>query len=139
MSEDRPIVNPQPHRNADGTTTVTTLDAGDIRLVCPAWCTVQHGYRVPPAKAEIVHRSGPQWALTAPTAFGEVGVGPVQIVQQPYASTRTQVLVAVVTDTEEFHVGPADARRFASAFRELADLIDQTAGQAEAIRAGEDQ
>lgn len=139
MSEDRPTVAPEPRRNADGTFSVRTSDAGTVRIVCPPWCTFQHGYDVPRTKAEITHRSEPLWALTAPTAHGEVGVGPVHIAQQPYASTRSGVLVVVETDTEEFPVGPADARRFAVAFRALADLIDQAADQVEAIRAGEDQ
>ncbi|MGC4927224.1 DUF6907 domain-containing protein [Streptomyces sp. DT117] len=139
MSGDRPTVAPEPRRNADGTVTITTLDAGTIRIACPTWCSFEHGYRHPPAKAEIAHKSEPLWALTAPTAHGEVGVGPVHIAQHPYASTRSAVLVVVETDTEEFPVGPADARRFAVAFRALGDLIDQAADQVEAIRAGEGQ
>lgn len=139
MSGDRPTVAPEPRRNADGTISVRTSDAGTVRIACPAWCTFQHGYDVPRTKAEITHRSEPLWALTAPTAHGEVGVGPVHIAQQPYASSRSGVLVVVETDTEEFPVGPADARRFAVAFRALADLIDQAADQVEAIRAGESQ
>ncbi|WP_097934717.1 MULTISPECIES: DUF6907 domain-containing protein [unclassified Streptomyces] len=137
MSADRPTVAPEPRRNPDGTVTVRTSDAGDVRIACPAWCFVEHGYSHRPAKAEITHKSEPQWALTSPTVFGEVGVGPVHIAQQPYASTRTAVVVVVESGTEEFHVGPADARRFAVAFRQLADLIDATADQVEAIRAGE--
>ncbi|MEU3835606.1 DUF6907 domain-containing protein [Streptomyces microflavus] len=139
MSEDRPTVAPEPRRNADGTISVRTSDAGTVRIACPPWCSFQHGDGTPRTKAEIVHKSEPLWALTAPTTFGEVGVGPVHITQQPYAATRSAVLVAVETDTEEFHVGPADARRFAVAFRALADLIDQAADQVEAIRAGEGQ
>ncbi|MFF3092106.1 DUF6907 domain-containing protein [Streptomyces cyaneofuscatus] len=139
MSGDRPTVAPEPRRNADGTTSVRTSDAGTVRIACPTWCSFQHGDSTPRTKAEIAHKSEPLWALTAPTAFGEVGVGPVHITQQPYASTRSAVLVSVETDTEEFHVGPADARRFAVAFRQLGDLIDQAADQVEAIRAGEGQ
>lgn len=137
MTSDRPTVAPEPHRNADGTISVRTSDAGTVRIACPPWCSFQHGDGTPRTKAEIAHKSEPLWALTAPTTFGEVGVGPVHISQHPYASTRSTVLVVVETDTEEFPVGPADARRFAVAFRQLADLIDQAADQVEAIRAGE--
>ncbi|MBD3544458.1 DUF6907 domain-containing protein [Streptomyces sp. JV180] len=138
--DDRPIVAPEPRRNADGTITITTDDAGEVRVACPPWCRFEHPYRTSRTKAEISHKSEPLWALTTPTAeFGEVGVGPVHISQHPYDPTGSAVLVVVESDTEEFAVGPADARRFAVAFRKLADLIDQTADQVEAIRAGEGQ
>ncbi|MFC9990931.1 DUF6907 domain-containing protein [Streptomyces globisporus] len=139
MSDDRPTVAPEPRRNPDGTLTLTTLDAGEVRVACPPWCRYEHPYRTSRTRAEIAHKSEPQWALTAPTVFGEVGVGPVHISEHPYDPTGSAVLVVVETDTEEFAVGPADARRFAVAFRALADLIDQAADQVEAIRAGEDQ
>ncbi|ARI54605.1 hypothetical protein A6E92_22345 [Streptomyces sp. S8] len=139
MSGDRPTVAPEPRRNADGTLTIPTDDAGDVRFACPPWCRYEHPYRTSRTKAEIAHKSEPRWGRSAPTAFGEVGVGPVHISQHPYDPTGSAVLVVVETDTEEFAVGPADARRFAVAFRNLADLIDQAADQVEAIRAGEGQ
>ncbi|WP_033356177.1 DUF6907 domain-containing protein, partial [Kitasatospora aureofaciens] len=82
MSDDRPTVAPEPRRNADGTITITTDDAGEVRVACPPWCRFEHPYRTSRTKAEISHKSEPLWALTTPTAeFGEVGVGPVHISQ----------------------------------------------------------
>ncbi|MFD5790733.1 DUF6907 domain-containing protein [Streptomyces sp. NPDC127037] len=135
MSEDRPIVNPQPRRNADGTTTVTTLDAGDIRLLCPSWCRVRHGYLYPPAKADIAHRSEPEWALvdtaeTGPTSLVEVG-----LVQWPFGDHR-QVFLDVATDDGFKQVGPTAAREIAAALRAHADHIDAMAAKLVAIRAG---
>ncbi|MET7643028.1 hypothetical protein ABZS83_05165 [Streptomyces sp. NPDC005426] len=138
MSEDRPIVAPPPRRNADGTTTVTTLDAGDIRLVCPDWCIVEHGYLHPPAKVDIFHASNPVWALLSTPEQGDVSVGPVCLKQWPY-SGRVDVFVMVEMDTEGYPVGPMGARRFARAFRHYADHIDAMADKLEAIRAGENQ
>ncbi|MGW0933640.1 DUF6907 domain-containing protein [Streptomyces sp. NPDC002666] len=134
MSEDRPIVAPQPRRNADGTTTVTTLDAGDIRLACPDWCVFQHGYLHPPAKAEITHRGDPEWALvetpeTGPTSLVEVG-----LIQWPF-SDRSQVFLAVETDDGHKEVGPTGARRIAAALRTHADHIDAMADQLITLRA----
>lgn len=140
MSIDRPTVAPEPRRNSDGTLTIPTEDAGEVRVACPPWCRYEHPYRTSRTKAEISHKSEPMWVLTAPTdKFGEVGVGPVHISQHPYDPTGSAVLVVIQTDAEEFAVGPADARRFAVAFRELAHLIDATADEVEAIRAGEGQ
>ncbi|MEV7163096.1 hypothetical protein AB0N60_13465 [Streptomyces microflavus] len=138
MSGDRPTVAPEPRRNADGTITVTTHDAGDVRLVCPDWCIVQHGHRLAPAKVEIVHRGDPEWALveapeTGPTSLVEVG-----LVQWPFSS-RSQVLLEVETDDGHKEVGPTGARRIAAALRKHADHIDTMAAKLEAIRAGEGQ
>ncbi|MFD5724675.1 DUF6907 domain-containing protein [Streptomyces sp. NPDC058368] len=138
MSEDRPIVNPQPRRNADGTTTVTTLDAGDVRLLCPSWCRVQHGYLHQPAKADIAHRSESEWALvetpeTGPTSFVQAG-----LVQWPF-SQQSQVFLDVETDDGFKQVGPTAAREIAAALRAHADYIDAMAAKLVAIRAGEDQ
>lgn len=136
MSEDRPIVNPKPRRNPDGTTTVTTADAGDVRLLCPSWCVVQHGYRYQPAKADITHRGDPEWALvdtpeTGPTSLVEVG-----LIQWPY-SDHPHVFLDVATDDGFKQVGPTAARAVAAALRAHADHIDTMASKLEAIRAGE--
>ncbi|WP_328893847.1 DUF6907 domain-containing protein [Streptomyces sp. NBC_00236] len=136
MSTDRPVVAPQPRRNADGTTTVTTLDAGDVRLVCPDWCIVQHGYRYPPARAEITHCGDPEWALVDTPESGPTSLVEVGLVQWPF-STRSQVLLEVQTDDGRKEVGPTGARRFAAALRKHADHIDTMAAKLEAIRAGE--
>ncbi|MEU9258562.1 hypothetical protein AB0D68_08730 [Streptomyces sp. NPDC048212] len=138
MSADRPVVNPRPRRNADGTTTVTTLDAGDVRVLCPDWCFVEHGYRVPPAKAEITHRGEPVWALAdipenGPTSLVEVG-----LVQWPY-SDRTQVFLGIETDDGHQETGPTGARRIAAALRKHADHIDAMSDKLIALRAGEDR
>lgn len=134
MSDDRPIVAPLPRRNADGTTTVTTLDAGDVRLVCPDWCIVQHGYLDPPAKADIVHRGDPEWAVAELAERGPVSMVEVGLVQWPYSGP--QVFLEVVTDHGHPPVGPTGARRIAAALRTHADHIDAMATKLEAIRAG---
>ncbi|MGQ4355290.1 DUF6907 domain-containing protein [Streptomyces drozdowiczii] len=136
MSEDRPIVNPFPRRNSDGTTTITTEDAGDIRLLCPSWCVVQHGYRYQPMKADITHRGEPEWALvdtpeTGPTSLVEVG-----LIQWPFGDHR-QVFLSVATDDGDKEVGPTAARQVAEALRRHAAHIDTMAGVLEALRAVE--
>ncbi|MEU3435474.1 hypothetical protein [Streptomyces sp. NPDC006863] len=138
MSEDRPTVAPEPRRNADGTTSVLTSDAGTVRVACPAWCFVEHGYRVPPAKAEITHRSEPVWALVDTPEQGPTSLVEVSLVQWPY-SDRTAVFLGVETDDGFLEVGPTGARRVATALREHADHIDTMADRVEAIRAGEGQ
>lgn len=137
MSEDRPTVAPKPRKNADGTTTVTTLDAGDIRLLCPDWCIVEHGYLHPPAKVEIAHRGDPEWAVAELPEGGPASMVEVGLVQWPY--TSSQVFLGVETDRGNPAVGPTGARRIAAALRSHADHIDAMADQLEAIRAGEDQ
>lgn len=134
MSADRPTVAPRPRRNADGTTTVTTLDAGDVRLVCPDWCIVQHGYRHRPAKAEITHSGDPVWALADVPEHGPVSLVEVGLVQWPF-SGRGQVFLGVATDDGHLEVGPTGARRLAAALRSHADHIDAMAAQLEQIRA----
>ncbi|MCX5114385.1 hypothetical protein OOK13_39190 [Streptomyces sp. NBC_00378] len=134
MSEDRPIVAPLPVRNSDGTFTVTTSDAGDVRILCPSWCTVQHGYRYPPAQAEITHRSEPVWALADTPEHGPVSMVEVGLVQWP-CSDRTQVFLSVETDDGHLEVGPTGSRRIAAALRSHADHILTMVGQLEAIRA----
>ncbi|WP_413753053.1 hypothetical protein NRF20_20725 [Streptomyces sp. R-74717] len=134
MSDDRPIVAPLPVRNSDGTFTVTTSDSGDVRILCPSWCTVQHGYRYPPAKAEITHRSEPVWALADTPEHGPVTMVEVGLVQWPY-SDRTQVFLSVETDDGHLEIGPTGSRRIAAALRSHADHILAMVGQLEAIRA----
>ncbi|RPK36742.1 hypothetical protein EES39_31845 [Streptomyces sp. ADI92-24] len=55
MSQDRPIVAPQPRKNANGTTTVTTLDSGDIRLksrrTTERWSSARPGGAVSPRRS----------------------------------------------------------------------------------------
>lgn len=138
MSDDTPTVAPLPRRNADGTTTVTTLDAGDVRLVCPAWCVVQHGYLHPPAKAEITHRSEPEWALVDTPEHGTTSLVEVGLVQWPY-SDRTQVFLEVETDDGHQEVGPTGAHLIAAALRKQADHIDTMVDKLVNLRAGEDQ
>ncbi|MFJ3141428.1 DUF6907 domain-containing protein [Streptomyces halstedii] len=138
MSGDRPIVNPKPRRNADGTTTVTTLDAGDVRVLCPSWCFVEHGYSVPPAKAEITHRSEPVWALVDTPEHGPTSLVEVSLVQWPY-SDRDAVFLGVETDDGFLEVGPTGARKIAQALRVQAAHIDSMAAQLVNLRAGEDQ
>jgi len=138
MSEDRPIVNPFPRRNADGTTTVTTLDAGDIRLLCPSWCVVQHGYLDPPSKADIAHRSESEWALVETAETGPTSLVQAGLVQWPF-SKQPQVFLDVDTDDGFKQVGPTAARAVAAALRSHADHIDAMAAKLVAIRAGEDQ
>ncbi|MEU0978003.1 hypothetical protein ABZ488_02170 [Streptomyces griseus] len=138
MSADRPLVAPEPRRNADGTTSVLTLDAGIVQVTCPAWCFVEHGYRVPPAKAEITHRSEPVWALADTPEQGPTSLVEVSLVQSPY-SDRPQVFLGIETDDGFLELGPAGARRVATALREHADHIDTMADQLVNVRAGEDQ
>ncbi|WP_411097190.1 DUF6907 domain-containing protein [Streptomyces sp. 020-2-3H-GM] len=138
MSDDRPTVAPEPRRNADGTTTITTRDAGNIRVVCPAWCFVEHGYSVPPAKAEITHRSEPVWALVDTPEHGPTSLVEVSLVQWPY-SDRDTVFIGVETDDGFLEVGPTGARRFAAALRDQADHLDTMADQLVNLRAGESQ
>ncbi|MFI6123267.1 DUF6907 domain-containing protein [Streptomyces sp. NPDC051064] len=129
---------PKPRRNADGTTTVTTLDAGDVRVLCPSWCFVEHGYRVPPAKAEITHRSNPEWALADTPEHGPTSLVEVGLVQWPY-SDRPQVFLGIDTDDGFQEVGPTGAHRIAAALRKQADHIDAMVDQLINLRAGEDQ
>ncbi|MFJ3083864.1 DUF6907 domain-containing protein [Streptomyces halstedii] len=136
MSGDRPIVNPKPRRNADGTTTVTTLDAGDVRVLCPSWCFVEHGYRYPPAKAEITHRSEPVWALADTGEHGPTSLVEAGLVQWPY-SDRPQVFLGVETDDGYLEVGPTGARRIAAALRQHADHLDAMADQLISLRTKE--
>ncbi|WDT90752.1 hypothetical protein H0E86_03815 [Streptomyces sp. SCSIO-PteL053] len=138
MSDDRPTVAPEPRRNSDGTVTITTLDAGNIRVACPAWCFVEHGYRVPPAKAEITHRSEPVWALADTPEQGPTSLVEVSLVQWPY-SDRTAVFLGVETDDGFLEVGPTGARKIAHALRVQAAHIDTMAAQLVNLRAGEDQ
>ncbi|TXS35740.1 DUF6907 domain-containing protein [Streptomyces sp. OR43] len=138
MSEDRPIVAPQPRRNADGTTTVTAIVYTDIRLTCPDWCIVEHGYPHPPAKTEITHRGDPEWALVETPETGPTSLVQVGLVQWPF-SDQAQVFLAVETDDGHKEVGPTGARRIAAALRAHADHIDAMAAKLEAIRAGESQ
>lgn len=138
MSADIPTVAPLPRRNADGTTTITTLDAGDVRLLCPAWCVAQHSYRFPPAKAEITHRGEPVWAVADVPEHGPVSMVEVGLVQWPY-SDRTQVFLEVETDDGHQEVGPTGAHRIAAALRKQADHIDTMVDQLISLRAGEDQ
>lgn len=135
MSEDRPTVAPEPRRNPDGTTTVTT-DAGDIRLVCPSWCAVQHGYRYPPARADISHSSEPAWALANTPEYGEIGLVEVRFGRWPFSQRPTTVLL-VETDDGAVSLGPTGAHRIAAALRAHADHIDAMADQLLAMRAGE--
>ncbi|WP_326593840.1 DUF6907 domain-containing protein [Streptomyces brevispora] len=134
MSDDTPTVAPLPRRNADGTTTVTTLDAGDVRLVCPSWCVFQHGYRHPPAKAEITHRSEPEWALADTPEHGPTSLVEVALVQWPF-SDRPQVCLSVETDDGHLEVGPTGAHRIAAALRKQADHIDTMVDQLISLRA----
>ncbi|MEV5131655.1 hypothetical protein AB0K87_14405 [Streptomyces sp. NPDC053705] len=134
MSADRPVVNPRPRRNADGTTTVTTLDAGDVRVLCPDWCFVEHGYRVPPAKAEITHRGEPVWALADTPEHGPVSMVEVGLVQWPY-SDRSQVFLCITTDDGDLECGPSGSRAVAASLRQHADRILTMVGQLEQIRA----
>ncbi|MFJ7413041.1 DUF6907 domain-containing protein [Streptomyces sp. NPDC098077] len=138
MSADRPLVAPEPRRNADGTTSVLTRDAGIVRVTCPSWCFVEHGYRVPPAKAEITHRSEPVWALADTDEQGPTSLVEVSLVQWPY-SDRDAVFLGVQTDDGFLEFGPAGARQVATALREHADHIDTMAAQLMNLRAGEDQ
>ncbi|WP_432004585.1 DUF6907 domain-containing protein [Streptomyces parvus] len=138
MSGDRPTVAPEPRRHPDGTVTITTLDAGDVRVACPAWCFVEHGYRVPPAKAEITHRSEPVWALVDTPEHGPTSLVEVSLVQWPY-SDRDAVFLGVETDDGFLEVGPTGAHRIAAALRGHADHIDSMAAQLVDVRAGEDQ
>ncbi|MFJ2707829.1 DUF6907 domain-containing protein [Streptomyces sp. NPDC087428] len=138
MSDDRPTVAPEPRRNADGTTTVTTLDAGDIRLVCPPWCVVQHGYRHAPAKSEITHRGDSEWALADTPEHGPTSLVEVSLVQWPF-SDRTQVFLEVETDDGHQEFGPTGSRRIAAALRTHANQIDAMADRLINIRAGDDQ
>ncbi|MFC8234268.1 DUF6907 domain-containing protein [Streptomyces sp. NPDC057284] len=133
-----PIVAPEPRRNADGTTTVTTSDAGDVRFLCPSWCTVQHGYRNPPAKAEITHNSEPVWALADTPEHGPTSMVEVGLIQWPY-SDRPQVFLSIETDDGHIEVGPTGAYRIAKALQAQADHILVMVGRLEAIRAGEGQ
>ncbi|MFF0076561.1 hypothetical protein OG337_14865 [[Kitasatospora] papulosa] len=134
MSADRPVVARPPVRNADGTFTVPTSDAGPVRILCPSWCISEHGYRHPPAKAEITHRGNPVWALVDLPEHGPTGLVEVGLVQWPY-SDRAQVFLAVETDDGHQETGPTGARRIAAALRAHADHIAAMAGQLEAIRA----
>ncbi|MER6601850.1 DUF6907 domain-containing protein [Streptomyces parvus] len=138
MSGDRPTVAPEPRRNADGTTSVLTMDAGIVRVACPTWCFVEHGYTVPPAKAEITHRSEPVWALADTPEQGPTSLVEVSLVQWPY-SDRTAVLLGVETDDGFLEVGPTGAHRIADALRAHADHIDTMAAQLVNLRAGEGQ
>lgn len=138
MSTDRPTVAPEPRRNADGTTSVLTLDAGIVRIACPTWCFVEHGYAVPPAKAEITHRSEPVWALADTPEHGPTSLVEVSLVQWPY-SDRPQVLLGVQTDDGFLEVGPTGAHRIATALRDQAHHIDLMAGHLVKLRAGEGQ
>ncbi|MFI9059822.1 DUF6907 domain-containing protein [Streptomyces anulatus] len=138
MSADRPTVAPEPRRNADGTTSVLTLDAGIVRIACPSWCFVEHGYRVPPAKAEITHRSEPVWALADTPEHGPTSLVEVSLVQWPY-SDRDAVFLGVQTDDGFLELSPAGAHRIATALREHADHIDTMADQLMNLPAGEGQ
>ncbi|WP_128817435.1 DUF6907 domain-containing protein [Streptomyces sp. S063] len=138
MSADRPTVAPEPRRNADGTVTITTLDAGDVRIACPSWCFVEHGYTVPPAKVQITHRSEPVWALADTPEHGPTSLVEVSLVQWPY-SDRDAVFLGVETDDGFLEVGPTGARRIAAALRVQAAHIDAMADQLVALRAGEGQ
>ncbi|MEU2800261.1 hypothetical protein [Streptomyces sp. NPDC007117] len=138
MSTDRPTVAPEPRRNADGTTSVLTSDAGIVRVACPAWCFVEHGYRVPPAKAEITHRSEAVWALADTPEQGPTSLVEVSLVQWPY-SDRDAVFLGVETDDGFLEVGPTGAHRIATALREHAAHIDSMAAHLVSLRAGEDQ
>ncbi|MFF2437938.1 DUF6907 domain-containing protein [Streptomyces sp. NPDC058107] len=136
MSDDRPTVAPRPRRNPDGTVTVTTTDHGDVTVACPPWCTAEHGYRHPPAKAEITHNSEPAWALVDTPEHGPTSLVEAGLVQWPY-SDRAQVFLSVETDDGHLEVGPTGARRIAAALRAHADHIDAMAEQLAAMRAGE--
>ncbi|MFF4248612.1 DUF6907 domain-containing protein [Streptomyces sp. NPDC001822] len=117
---------------------MTTLDAGDVRVVCPTWCTVQHGYRHPPAKAEITHRSEPVWALADTPESGPTSLVEVSLIQWPY-SNQPQVSLGVDTDDGFLEVGPTGGHRIAAALRAQADHIDTMVDQLVALRAGEGQ
>ncbi|KPC79525.1 DUF6907 domain-containing protein [Streptomyces sp. NRRL S-4] len=134
MSENRPLEGSQPVRNADGTYTVVTSDAGAVRILCPSWCTDAHAYRYPPAKAEITHRSKPAWAVADTPEHGPTSLVEVGLIQWPY-SDRAQVFLSVETDDGHQEVGPTGARRIAAALRAHADHIVTMAGQLESIRA----
>lgn len=136
MSEDRPIVAPQPRKNADGTTTVPTHDAGDVRLACPDWCFVEHGYRYPPAKSEITHRGEPVWALADTPEQGPTSLVEVGLVQWPF-SDHPQVALGIETDDGFLEVGPTGAHRIADALRVQAAHIDTMVDQLINLRAGE--
>ncbi|MFJ5046367.1 DUF6907 domain-containing protein [Streptomyces sp. NPDC088719] len=136
MSEDRPTVAPEPRRNADGTISVLTLDAGTVRFACPTWCFVEHGYRVPPAKAEITHRSEPVWALADTPEHGPTSLVEVSLVQWPY-SDRDAVFLGIQTDDGFLELTPAGARQVATALRTHADHIDTMADQLMHLPAGE--
>ncbi|MEU2413964.1 hypothetical protein ABZ736_21730 [Streptomyces sp. NPDC013099] len=138
MSADRPVVAYPPVRNADGTYTVPTLDAGPVRILCPAWCTSEHGYVHPPAKAEITHHGDPVWALADIPEHGPTSLVEVGLVQWPY-SDRTQVFLGIETDDGHQETGPTGARRIAAALRKHADHIDAMSDKLIALRAGEDR
>ncbi|NUV90009.1 hypothetical protein G6W61_28010 [Streptomyces sp. KAI-26] len=138
MSTDRPTVAPEPRRNADGTTSVRTSDGGTVRVACPTWCFVEHGYTVPPAKAEITHRSEPVWALVDTPEHGPTSLVEVSLVQWPY-SDRDVVFLGVETDDGFLEVGPTGARRIAAALRGHAAHIDLMAAELVNLRAGEGQ
>lgn len=139
MSADRPLVAPEPRRNADGTTSVLTLDAGIVRVTCPSWCFVEHGYAVPPAKAEITHRSEPVWALADTDEHGPTSLVEVSLVQWPFNDHRPQVFLGIETDDGFLELGPSGARRIATALRTHADHIDTMADQLMNLPAGEVQ
>ncbi|WP_329220330.1 DUF6907 domain-containing protein [Streptomyces microflavus] len=139
MSGDRPTVAPEPRRNADGTTTVTTHDAGDVRFACPTWCFVEHGYSVPPAKAEITHRSEPVWALPDTDEHGPTSLVEVSLVQWPFNDHRPQVFLGIETDDGFLELGPSGARRIATALRAHADHIDTMADLLMNLPVGGDQ
>ncbi|GGK14506.1 hypothetical protein GCM10011583_53100 [Streptomyces camponoticapitis] len=124
---------PAPRRNPDGSVTVPTLDAGDVRLSCPPWCVFQHGYVDPPAKTDIVHRGEPVWALADVPEHGPVSMVEVGLVQWPY-SDRADVYLEITTDDGQLECGPAGSRAVAAALQQHAGHILAMVGQLEEIR-----
>jgi len=69
-------VSPEPR-----TVTVNTVDAGDVTITCPPWCTGEHepdGYRV-----DIVHM-GAEQILTLPVRGGHAELLLVALEQRPF-------------------------------------------------------
>jgi hypothetical protein len=127
------VAHPVP-RNDDGTITVSTLDHGLIRLDCPHWCVSGHNSQHRVAKADLVHRSEPIWALSVTDEYGEAGHLPVSFLQFPFRENSDVYLVVEDEPDGDMEFGPDGARKVAQALRLHADVIDGMATELEQIR-----
>ncbi|KIF69267.1 hypothetical protein HY68_12785 [Streptomyces sp. AcH 505] len=127
------VAHPVP-RNDDGSLTVSTVDHGLIRLDCPYWCTNGHSYPNRVAKANIVHRSDPIWALSVTAEYGEAGHLPVSFMQFPFRDDSGVYLLVEDQAGDDLEFGPAGARKVAESLRLHADVIDGMAAELEVIR-----